>query len=134
VGLAVFAVAFFLPSVAQGSGSPLKGWQCAVITLSALIEARTWHSLMFLAALSGLINILILPYLVFTLIPPLRASSALRLVRTVLADLILLCMIATWVFFLTGHFVPLIGHALWIVGALLILSAEPRRRMPTTVA
>jgi hypothetical protein len=44
--------------------------------------------------------------------------------------LIVLCMAATWWFFALQKVTPLIGHWLWIAGAVLVLLPEamPRRR------
>jgi hypothetical protein len=43
--------------------------------------------------------------------------------------LVILCMAATWTFFAEETLAPLIGHYLWIAGALLIVlpDALPRR-------
>ena len=123
LGICVFVLAFFLPAVSAGPGNPLKGWECAVITLTAIIRAETYQSASFLAAISGLLNPLMVLYLVCSLIP------RCRFVRRLLTGVILVCMIATWVFFGLAHLSPRIGHILWIAGALLILSGELPRRM-----
>jgi hypothetical protein len=130
LGIALFAVAFFLPAVSTGPGAPLKGWECAVLALANVIHAETYRSPSFLAAMSGLINPFILLYLLGSLIPPFRRSRALSTVRILLAVLIVLGMIATWIFFAVAHLSPRIGHFLWIAGALLILCGELRRGAP----
>jgi hypothetical protein len=129
LGICVFVLAFFLPAVSAGPGNPLKGWECALITLTSIIRAETYHSASFLAAISGLLNPLIVLYLVCSLIPRLRG-----LVRRLFAGLVLVCMIATWIFFGLAHLSPRIGHILWIVGALLILCGELRHHMPAAAA
>jgi len=102
----------------------MKGWECALITLPAVIRAETWRTLAALAALSGLINPLMLLYLVLSLIPPAHRSAALSVVRKVLAILMVLFMVGTWVLFHLAHLTPLVGHVLWIAGALIILGAD----------
>jgi len=102
----------------------MKGWECATVTLAAIIRAETWRSSAILAALSGLINPLMLLFLLFSLTPSLRRSRALSIVRRVLAILMLLFMVATWVLFRLMHLTPVIGHVLWIAGALIILAAD----------
>ncbi len=128
LGICVFVLAFFLPAVSAGPGNPLKGWECAVITLTAIIRAETYRSASFLAAISGLLNPLMFLYLVCSLIP------RCRFVRRLLTGVILVCMIATWVFFGLAHLSPRIGHIFWIVGALLILCGELRHHMPAAAA
>lgn len=136
LGLCLFTVAFFLPAIRVEPGAPpMKGWECATITLTSVIRLETWRSSAFLGALSGLINPLIVLYLIFALIPPFRRSP-LSCVRKLTAALIVLCMAATWTFFVMAHIIPLIGHVLWIAGALIILIADlrPRRRIPAVPA
>jgi hypothetical protein len=43
-------------------------------------------------------------------------------------------MAATWVFFFHSHLVPLIGHFLWIAGALTILLPEVTGRKANGLA
>jgi hypothetical protein len=125
LGICVFVVAFFLPAIRTDPASPaLKGWECATITLSSVIRAETWRSLSFLAALSGLINPLMALLLGFSLIPPLRRSRALGWVRVLLAVLVPLFMVATWIFLGVAHLRPLIGHVLWIAGGLIIIVVD----------
>ena len=123
LGICIFVVAFFLPacrdaSTAVGSVGTLAGWQCAELSLSLVSGKDTFQSPFFLAFISGWINPLILLYLPFSLKP--RFFK----LRRILASAILICIAATWTFFAIAHFVPLIGHVLWIAGVLLILVAE----------
>lgn len=123
LGLCVFAAAFFLPACQDAApgiikGITFKGWECASIALSASFEMDSYQSPGFLAAMSGWINPLILAFLLFTFWP-----KFVRLRRS-LAVAILVCMAATWVFFSMQHIRPLIGHVLWIAGALIMLLPE----------
>jgi hypothetical protein len=45
-------------------------------------------------------------------------------IRRVFAVAIVLCYVATWVFFAQAPMVPLVGHYLWVLGGLLILAGE----------
>jgi hypothetical protein len=123
LGFCGFVAAFFLPAVRDAglfndSSAILKGWECAKIAVSVMFQMGTYKSSGFLAVMSGWINPMVLLYLAF--------GFALKLgrVRRVLAVAILVCMAATWIFFAVDHLIPMIGHFLWIAGALMILSAE----------
>jgi hypothetical protein len=123
LGLCIFAVAFVLPAVRDAgpvtSATPsLKGWECAKIAISATFQLETYKSSGFLVALSGLINPMILLYLGFNITPKFKKICRLLAVAN------MLCMAATWTYFALEHLAPLIGHFLWIAGALLILAAE----------
>ncbi|MGA3263099.1 MAG: hypothetical protein ABSC47_03530 [Terracidiphilus sp.] len=123
LGLCIFIAAFFLPAC-RDAGSVnaytniFKGWECAQITLSATFQRDTYEDLNFLAVMSGWINPLILIYLPFSFFPKFKR------VRRSLAAAVLVCMAATWVFFIVARIVPLIGHFMWIAGALMILAGE----------
>lgn len=139
LGLCVFVASFYLPAVrgaetGPGNG-PLTGWMCAAVALAATggvfhataaaTEGKDLPGIISLI-LSGWVNPLILMYLMF--------SIWRKFVRTrrVLAVAILICFAATWYFFFKAPMVPLIGHFIWVAGALMILAAEvvglvPRR-------
>jgi hypothetical protein len=74
--------------------------------------------------LSGWVNPLVLLYLFFCIWR--------KFVRTrrVLAVAILICFVATWIFFVKAPMVPLIGHFLWVAGGLMILAGEVGRLGP----
>ena len=133
VGLCLFVLAFFLPAISTGSTS-LPGFQCATQTLSMLVKPDTYSTLNFLAALSGLINPFIALYLLFSFVPSLRTSTSLDDARRLIALAILAFMVATWIYFALVKLMPLLGHILWIVGALMILSPEVRIRRSAPVA
>jgi hypothetical protein len=128
LGFCVFAAAFFLPAVRAGGSNPeaveFPGWKCASVALTETValvgksgvERPSFEVL--LVILSGWINPLVLLVLCFSF------WQGLPVVRRVLAVLVLLCMAATWTFFSMQKVTPLIGHYLWIAGALLILLPE----------
>jgi hypothetical protein len=123
LGLCIFIAAFFLPACRDAGPvnaytNIFKGWECARITLSAMFQKDTYEDLNFLAVMSGWINPLILIYIPFSFFP------RFKIVRRSLAAAVLVCMAATWVFFIVAHIVPLIGHFMWITGALMILAGE----------
>jgi len=126
VGLLAFIAAFFLPACMKAASSPdetpdiYKGYICAGVTLINSFKAEFWHTQNFLAILSGWINPLLVFYLIFLLIPKFRWP------RRIVAGLIALFIVATWVFFYVYPLVPLAGHFLWIAGILLILAGELR--------
>ncbi|MGA7342307.1 MAG: hypothetical protein WBE72_24635 [Terracidiphilus sp.] len=80
-----------------------------------------------LVAMSGWINPLIL------LLLALSFSRRLLVLRRVVGAIILLCMAATWTFFALEKLTPLVGHLLWVAGALLIVApgAVSQRRKPS---
>ncbi|MGD0631916.1 MAG: hypothetical protein ABR987_21495 [Terracidiphilus sp.] len=133
VGIVVFVVAFFLPAVRDahtpsGPGSlPMSGWMCATVAISASagilhLVSGTMQGKDLLGAccliLSGWVNPLVILYLFFCI------WKKFVLIRRVLAVAILICVVATWVFFVKAPMVPLIGHFVWVAGALMILFGE----------
>lgn len=128
LGYFVFLAAFFLPACRQvatpDAGTPdvYKGWFCAWITIINSLNHEMWHSRGFLSVLSGWINPLLFLYVASLF------ARKLRVLRRIVAVLILLFMIATWIYFYLAPLVPLIGHILWIVGILMILAGEVSKR------
>ena len=137
IGIVVFVIAFFLPAVrdahtSSGPGSlPMSGWMCATVAISAsagILHAGTMQGKdilgMICLILSGWVNPLVLLYLFFCIWR--------KFVRTrrVLAVAILICFVATWIFFVKAPMVPLIGHFLWVAGGLMILAGEVGRLGP----
>ncbi|MFZ0302772.1 MAG: hypothetical protein WAL75_08805 [Terracidiphilus sp.] len=122
VGLAIFVLAFFEPAVTR-EGQNYAGWKCASVAMSfaqnLLTKSGGHHeSFEYLGAMSGLIN----PLIVFALLAsPIRALAVLRRIFGVL---VVLCMIATWALFSQQQIAPLIGHFLWIAGALIVLAPD----------
>jgi len=127
-GLCIFVAAFFLPAVRSGAAGPdaviFPGWKCASVALS-MTTALFGKSVsggpstaVFLVAMSGWINPLIVLFLLLCVAARLRAA------RVIVAVVILLCMGATWWFFALQKVTPLMGHFLWIGGALVILLSE----------
>jgi hypothetical protein len=124
LGYFVFLVAFFLPAcrqVATPGGDPpdvYRGSFCAWITLINSFNRQIWASSGALAILSGWINPLMLLYVAF------QFSSRLRKTRRVIAGLVAIFILCTWVYFYLAPLVPLVGHYLWIAGILMILAGE----------
>ena len=124
IGLGIFAIAFLLPACKfVGERSELinlgtySGWKCAEFSLMLVIVPETYRSPLLLAVLGGLVNPMLLFYLAFF-------RPRFGRIRRVLAGAIVACLIATWIFFAMNQFLPLIGHVLWVVGILMILSGE----------
>ena len=123
LGFCIFVAAFFLPACRDSGNINIfrdtyPGWKCAQITFTAAFQKDSYESWSFLAVVSGLINPLILIYLLFSFFPRFKR------VRRSLAAAVLVCIAATWAFFWIAHLVPLIGHFVWIAGALMILAGE----------
>ena len=128
LGIVVFVVAFLLPACRLGPDAPgsniFPGWKCASVALTettALFgKAVTWPipEPVVLVVLSGWINPIILLVLILSVVP--RVS----IVRRFMGVIVLISMVGTWVFFAQEKLTPLIGHFLWIAGAILILLPE----------
>lgn len=124
IGVGVFAIAFLLPACKfVGERSELinlgtySGWKCAQLSLMLAIVPETYRSPLLLALLGGLINPMLALCLAF------YRPRFVR-IRRILTWAIFACLIATWVFFALDQFMPLIGHALWVAGILMILAGE----------
>jgi hypothetical protein len=132
VGFCIFVAAFFLPAVREvtkpgaSAADSISGWFCASITLMNSFDFAVWRSKDLLAVLSGWINPLILLYLVLLIWPKLVWP------RRIVAAAVVAFMFATWIYFAIAPLVPLIGHVLWIVGALMILAGEVFGRAPAS--
>jgi hypothetical protein len=74
--------------------------------------------------LSGWVNPLVVLYLFFCI-----WRKFVR-IRRVLAEAIVICFVATWIFLVKAPMVPLIGHFLWVAGALMILVGEVAGSIP----
>jgi hypothetical protein len=123
-GYFVFFVAFFLPACRQAgpdagaAPDTYKGYFCAWITIINTLNGEMWKSKAALAILSGWINPLMLLYVASLF------SRKLKAFRRIVAVLILLFIVCTWIYFYLAPMMPLIGHALWVAGILLILAGE----------
>ena len=125
-GLAIFVLAFFLPGVSSGAPGDLTatvypGYKCASLALSETMTLfgkavqGTPPLAAWMLTFSGWLNPLIGIVLILSFWR--RALMARRIVGV----LVILCMVSSWTFFAEEKLTPLIGHYLWIVGALLIL-------------
>jgi len=124
-GILVFAAAFFLPAVRfHADAGHLLGWECARATFLAATglfqksDPDLPRYQIVLITLSGLINPLILLALSLSFAPQYGR------VRRILAVAVLVCMACSWTLFALMGLQPLIGHFLWIAGALMILAPE----------
>jgi hypothetical protein len=138
IGIVLFVGAFFLPAVRDGhtttgpGSGPMSGWMCATVAISAsagILHAGTMQGKdilgMICLILSGWVNPLVVLYLFFCI------WRKLVRIRRVLAVAILICFVATWVFFVKAPMVPLIGHFVWVAGTLMILFGEVAGAVPT---
>jgi hypothetical protein len=126
VGGVLFLLSFLLPVMRIDAVGVLRGYECAELSGRFLFEAfrslfphtdpgiQPWI-LVLILGMSGLINPLVLWYLIAT--PKWRRRVA-----------ILICafFIETWIGFWIGNYVPLIGHFCWFAGALLLMAPEIR--------
>ncbi len=129
LGYLVFLAAFFLPAVREpGHEDTFRGSFCAWITLINTFNRDVWRSKDFLAILSGWINPLMLLFVASLF------SRRLRLFRRIVAAVVALFILGTWVYFYLAPLVPLIGHVLWIAGILMILAGDALGRRETTAS
>lgn len=132
LGVCLFVVAFFLPAcrLVDASGGSFPGWWCALMAFNfpaGILHDAIKHTSTddakglpeaLLCLMSACINLMVPVYVLLAF-----RSRAAR-TRHGLAAAILLCMVATWGLFFLFPLVPLIGHVLWIAGALFILTKE----------
>jgi hypothetical protein len=122
LGVVVFAIAFFLPAVNFANSTPgeaMSGWFCARFALLSVYHSELKGLNEFLVVLSGWINLITVAFLILSL------TRKLALLRMILAALLPIFLLATWVFlFFRVHMIVFAGHYLWVIGALLIFSRE----------
>ena len=122
VGVLLFVAAFFLPAVnfaKSESSDAMIGWLCARFALFQIYHSEIKGLDKILVILSGWINLITAAFLALSL------SRKLAPLRMVLASLLPIFLLATWVFlFFRSHMIILVGHYLWVAGALLIFSRE----------
>ena len=127
VGYLVFLAAFFLPAVREpGHQDTFQGSFCAGVTLINTFHREFWHNINFLSILSGWINPLMLLYVASLF------SRRLAMFRRIVAVIIALFLVGTWVYFYLVPLVPLVGHFCWVAGIAMILAGEalPRTQPP----
>jgi hypothetical protein len=136
VGVVIFIAAFFLPAVrSPGTGpgtNPMVGWSCALVAAAATGGIfhldSAWQGKDAVGAicliLSGWVNPLVFFYLLFSI------WARFVVIRRVLAVAILICFAATWVFLFKAPMIPLVGHFVWVAGALMILVGEVALLIP----
>jgi uncharacterized membrane protein YraQ (UPF0718 family) len=87
-----------------------------------------WRSKDSLAILSGWINPLMLLYVAFVF------SRKLRRARRVIATLITVFLVGTWIYFYLVPYVPLIGHFLWVAGIAMIMAGDLLPAPPSPIS
>lgn len=125
-GLCLFIAAFFLPACKTGGVGlvQLKGWECAwyalALPVAHLFQPDPDNSRfeLLLLSLSGFLNLAVVAH--FSSIFFQKA----RPLRTALTIAIPACMLATWIYFALEDLAPVLGHYLWIAGALLIVAPD----------
>ena len=123
IGACVFLGSFFLPAVTMlpdgswGPHGPVPGWKCAIFApvmfLSMFSDGGRHAVGLALTGISGLVNPLLLVYLVAT--GPWRSR---------LAWLTLIGLIASFPAQAANHMSPLPGCFVWVAGALLLLASR----------
>ena len=94
------------------------GWRCALFTLSWAFSGIPISWMSPLIVLSGAVNPLAALYIAM------GSRPTLRLARRAVAAAVLAGLAAAWGVLAFAHMTPLVGHYLWVAGALLILSPE----------
>lgn len=127
-GLALYVLSFFLPVFKDTVGSKsISGWRCACAALFLWVidlGPNTIPGLNVgyrLGGFGGIVNPIAVAYIV------LRILDLARRTQRVLAALILLCILLTWtslvILCLQDADCPGLGHAVWVAGLLLMISA-----------
>jgi hypothetical protein len=119
-GVLVFTLSFFLPACDFGNShdnGSFYGWQCAYLALQCAFPTNSENPFPIFQRiclfLSDLLNLLVILYLI-------RVNRW----RTSIAIAMGFSMVSTWIFFLSSHLIPYVGHYLWILGALLVITPE----------
>jgi|SRR5271163_644744 len=126
-GLGLYLLSFFLPVFRDKIGSKeIVGWRCALGALYGWVTDLGPNSIPWLnagyrlAGFGGLINPLAIVYAF------LRFLDVAGTVRRVLAVALVICIVLTWtslgILCTVDALCPLVGHAVWIAGLLLMIS------------
>jgi hypothetical protein len=119
LGYLIYLAAFFLSACQEpGAHETFRGSFCAWITIINSLNRQVWASKDFLAVLSGWINPLMLLYVASLF------SRKLGIFRRIVAVIVVLFILGTWIYFYLAPLVPLVGHFLWVAGIALILAGE----------
>jgi hypothetical protein len=127
-GVLLYVAAFRLPAVFEPGSAPLRGYDCAVVTLiqvwtrenRALIHEEPLNYISLV--ISGWINPLFLISMI--LMPIRKAQKAVSIFRIIILLMIPFC----WIVFYTLKVRPREGHFLWIFGMALALFANKFRK------
>jgi hypothetical protein len=134
-GLALYVVAFFLPSggspyahtvITSGPNSNvMAGWQCAWAIMWLSFAARSWSYASILIVLIAWVNPLVIFYTVLTL------SDWLPRARPYLAIVIVCCLAASCLYlFHNAPVIVLVGYYVWVGGILVLLIPSLLRLKP----
>ena len=127
-GLALYVFSFFLPVFKDTVGSKsISGWRCAYAALFLWVvdlgpNTIPWLKVGYrLGGFGGIVNPIALAYIALWIL------DLARRMQRVLAALILLCILLTWaslvILCLQDADCPGLGHAVWVAGLLLMISA-----------
>jgi hypothetical protein len=127
-GLALYVLSFFLPVFKDRVGSKsISGWRCAYAALFLWVvdlgpNTIPWLKVGYrLGGFGGIVNPIALAYIALCIL------DLARRMQRVLAALILLCILLTWaslvILCLQDADCPGLGHAVWVAGLLLMISA-----------
>jgi len=119
-GFALFLMSFCLPAVRSGPDTLAPGWMCAWLALAAPVDLSSPMEYRWILFACGLINPLLLSYLL------LRMFDIARTLRRLIAVVALAFIPLNWTLMTLVHppLTPMIGHFAWIGGLLLILVSE----------
>lgn len=137
IGFCLFAAAFLFPAVGNvsfesGPGTA-SGWYCAYFTAMDVVFFPEMlyrnHGNVGLSEWLLMLSGFVVPFVLVYLLLCILAKA--RMARLYLAVAILIGVVAAWLYFYTQfnvpdtqRTVPLIGHYIWILGILIMLSPE----------
>jgi hypothetical protein len=126
LGLVIYILSFFLVATGDREGltGRMRGYECAYLSLECPVTCTPFSStsanytppFLYLSILiSGLINPVFLGYTTLTFLK--RKPRTARVLKFTLLSMIPFC----WVVFYFFNIYPREGHALWVIGMLLVL-------------
>jgi hypothetical protein len=135
LGLVIYVLSFFLVATGDPRGliGRMTGYECAYLAVKSFLTDNPFSPnstvattsaplLVYLSILiSGLINPVFLIYVTLTSLK--RAPRTVRVLKFVLLAMIPFC----WLVFYFFQIYPREGHALWVIGMLLVLLSSRKR-------
>ena len=128
VGLALFVLSFWLPSVSQhsGGGSRSKGYQCAALAFLLILDTLKENFFMGICLLwADLANLLALVWLALQL-----TGARLRLRRMVAAAMLIGSLPCALAFILHNEMSPVWGYFAWVAGLAIMSAPDWRQPLP----